>query len=225
MKHLFIALVFIQLIPAALYSQNSLSDVEVCGKIKTKTLFANDSIISNIQSVNRINIYSNDSFDKIEMYAQQSKPNTTDFKINICDDNQGDDRFLIGNTYCGDGLWHTFMSVVNNGRVGIKTENPQSELDVNGKIRAKEVVITETGWADFVFEKDYQLPTLPSVKEHIKTYKTLPGIPSEKKVKKEGVNLADINAKLLQKIEELTLYIIAQDERIVEIEKKLENKQ
>jgi len=95
--------------------------------------------------------------------------------------------------------------------VGIGTATPAYKLDVNGTIRAKEVII-ETSWADFVFDKDYALPTLDEVKAHIDTHKHLPGIPSEAEVKENGVGLADITTKLLQKVEELTLYVIQQDE-------------
>lgn len=91
--------------------------------------------------------------------------------------------------------------------------------DVFGLLRAKEIKV-ETMGADFVFEKDYQLPTLEEVATHIKEKKHLPDVPSAKEMQENGISLGEMNAKLLQKIEELTLYIIAQEERI----QKLENK-
>ena len=75
-----------------------------------------------------------------------------------------------------------------------------------------------TGWADFVFEDDYALPSLSEVERHIALNKHLPGIPSAAEVEAEGVALGDISSKLLQKIEELTLYVIAQEKRIEALE-------
>ena len=107
-----------------------------------------------------------------------------------------------------------------NGNVGIGTITPGAyRLAVNGKIRAKEVKV-ETGWSDFVFEDDYDLPTLAEVEQFIKVNKHLPEIPSAQEVAENGVNLGEMEAKLLQKIEELTLYIIQQEKRIKQLESK-----
>lgn len=100
-----------------------------------------------------------------------------------------------------------------NTGIGIGTNNPQYKLDVNGTIRAKEVKV-ETGWADFVFSPDYSLPALSEVEAHIKEHKHLPGIPTEAEVKKNGANLGEMNVMLLQKVEELTLYMIQQHKEI-----------
>ncbi len=111
----------------------------------------------------------------------------------------------------------------NSGNVGIGTTNPGAwKLAVNGKIRAKEIKV-ETGWSDFVFYDDYKLPTLKEVEDHIKTKGHLQDIPSAKEVKEKGVFLGEMDAKLLQKIEELTLYTINQEKRINELEAENEN--
>lgn len=108
-----------------------------------------------------------------------------------------------------------------NTGIGIGTNNPQYKLDVNGTIRAKEVKV-ETGWADFVFAPDYQLPTLSEVEAHIKEHKHLPGIPTEAEVKENGTNLGEMNVKLLQKVEELTLYMIQQNKEIESLKKEVQ---
>lgn len=100
-------------------------------------------------------------------------------------------------------------------RIGIGVKDPQNKLDVNGTIRATEVKV-ETGWADFVFDKDYKLPTLQEVENHINEHKHLPDIPSEAEVKENGVSLGEMQAKLLQKIEELTLYTIELNKTVKE---------
>ena len=95
-----------------------------------------------------------------------------------------------------------------NGNVGIGTTDTKGyKLAVNGTIRAKEIKV-ESGWADFVFKKGYQLPTLGEVEQHIQEKGHLPNIPSEAEVKANGVGLGEMNTLLLQKIEELTLYVI-----------------
>jgi hypothetical protein len=103
--------------------------------------------------------------------------------------------------------------VINNGNIGVGTATPTEKLSVNGKIRAKEIKV-ETGWADFVFAKAYKLPTLQAIESHIKEKGHLPGIPSAAEVEKNGVELGDMNKRLLQKIEELTLYLIEQKKEI-----------
>jgi len=94
------------------------------------------------------------------------------------------------------------------GNVGIGTKSPDAKLAVNGTIHSKEVKVDMTGWSDFVFKKEYNLPTLEEVEKHITEKGHLENIPNEEEVLKNGINLGEMNAKLLQKIEELTLYII-----------------
>ncbi|CAM1357400.1 DUF4200 domain-containing protein [Tenacibaculum halocynthiae] len=106
--------------------------------------------------------------------------------------------------------------------VGIGTITPGAwKLAVNGKIRAKEIKV-ETGWSDFVFYDDYELPTLKEVENYIKEKGHLKDIPSAKIVEQNGIFLGEMDAKLLQKIEELTLYTIQQQKEIEEL--KLQNK-
>ncbi|WP_420552376.1 hypothetical protein [Tenacibaculum aiptasiae] len=103
-----------------------------------------------------------------------------------------------------------------NGKVGIGTTDTKGfKLGVNGKIAATEVkVATYANWADFVFEKEYELPTLKEVENHIKEKGHLKDIPSEAEVKKNGFYLGEMDSKLLQKIEELTLYTIQQEKEL-----------
>lgn len=113
----------------------------------------------------------------------------------------------------------------NYGNVGIGTVNMQGyKLAVNGKIRTQEIKVEATNWPDYVFTKDYQLPTLEKTEKHIKDKGHLPGIPSAADVKANGIGLGEMNAKLLQKIEELTLHLIEQNKSIQKQNKKFEAK-
>ncbi len=90
----------------------------------------------------------------------------------------------------------------------------------NGTISATTYIAVSPPWADFVFNKDYKLATLEEVENYIKEKGHLKDIPSAKEVAKNGVNLGQIDSKLLQKIEELTLYTIQQEKKIKELEKE-----
>jgi len=98
--------------------------------------------------------------------------------------------------------------VNTNGNVDIRSTNPQSILAVNGTITAKEVKVNTSGWPDFVFQDSYKLIPLSKLEQSIRENKHLAGIPTAKEVAENGVSLGEMQAKLLQKIEELTLYTI-----------------
>ncbi|CAM4121279.1 hypothetical protein SAMN06265348_103256 [Pedobacter westerhofensis] len=98
------------------------------------------------------------------------------------------------------------------GNVGIGTYTPQERLSVNGNIRAREIKVENSNWPDYVFEDAYQKKSLPELNLFIKQYKHLPGIPTALEVHKNGIEVGDMNAKLLRKIEELTLHLIEKDQ-------------
>lgn len=120
------------------------------------------------------------------------------------------------------GGWQKFLIEKENGNVGIGTETPKYKLDVAGTIRAKEVKIEVNAGADFVFSEKYNLKPLSEVETFVKENQHLPEIPSEKQMQEDGLSVNEFQIKLLQKIEELTLYIIEQDKknRILEAELK-----
>jgi len=93
------------------------------------------------------------------------------------------------------------------------------KLSVNGSIRAKEIVV-EIGWADFVFEENYKLKPLAEVEQYIKQNGHLPAIPTALEIEKNGGSVGELLKLQMQKIEELTLYIIEQEKRIKLLEQK-----
>lgn len=109
------------------------------------------------------------------------------------------------------------------GDVGIGTiETRGYKLAVNGKIRAKEIKVEALPWPDYVFSKPYLLPTLQETETYIKNKGHLPGIPSAEEVKANGIDLGEMNAKLLQKIEELTLHLIEQNKIIKTMQQQIQ---
>jgi hypothetical protein len=91
----------------------------------------------------------------------------------------------------------------------------------DGKITAKEIEVKAKVWADHVFSDEFELPDLSVVEDFISENNHLPGIPAESEIIENGLNIGEMNAILIQKIEELTLYIIEQEKRITDLENKL----
>lgn len=151
----------------------------------------------------------------------------------------------------GSPNWgNNYLFLRDNGNVGIGTNNPTATLSVNGNVligdastqlpsagmplgyrlyvqygilaeKVKVAVPNSSNWSDFVFANDYKLQDLCQVEKFIRTNKHLPDIPSASEVVRDGLDLGSMDALLLQKIEELTLYIIAQDKKIDLLAKEL----
>lgn len=113
------------------------------------------------------------------------------------------------------------ISFLDNN-IGIGTNTPAYKLDVCGTIRAKEIKVDIQGGCDFVFEKDYKLLGLDDLESYVNTNKHLPEIASEKEMIENGLDMKDFQLKLLQKIEELTLYTIEQNKEIKNLKKKVQ---
>ena len=130
------------------------------------------------------------------------------------------DNSMQFNVISSSGLDKQVLSVSSEGNIGMGINNPTNKLDVNGTIHSKEVKVDLKGWSDFVFKKNYALPTLEEVEKHIVEKGHLENIPSEEEVLKNGVNLGEMNSKLLQKIEELTLYMIEMKKENIEMKRQ-----
>jgi hypothetical protein len=149
--------------------------------------------------------------------------------------------FLVygnGQTIINTGVADAFMvkdlsnninfKVKSNGqtKIGKLTQLTGSHvnamLTVNGKIVGKEVVVTQQNWADFVFDKTYKLMPLSELENFYTTKHHLPQIPSSREIIEEGNDLGKTDALLLQKIEELTLYIVEQQKQIDSLKQKIE---
>lgn len=111
--------------------------------------------------------------------------------------------------------------IIATHKIGIGTINPQYMLDVKGTIRANEIIVN-SGSADFVFAEDYNLRSLSEVQQFIQEHKHLPEIQSAEQMEKNGVSVNELQIQLLQKIEELTLYLIQQEQTIKNLRQQVE---
>jgi hypothetical protein len=140
-----------------------------------------------------------------------------------------DIKFFVGDSQKStDGGIVNIKQIVTFSNVGVgigTTDTKGYKLAIAGDAIAEKVVVKlKTNWPDHVFKPEYKLPSLSIVEQHIKEKGHLQDIPSEKEVNDKGLDLGDMNAKLLQKIEELTLYIIAQEKRIQKLEEQSKKK-
>ncbi|WP_286863332.1 MULTISPECIES: hypothetical protein [Sphingobacterium] len=125
---------------------------------------------------------------------------------------------IVGNTATANpGI--LAIKAAPNGNVGIGTANPQDKLSVNGKIRAHEIRVTTNAadWPDYVFEENHPLMPLEELESFVKNNKHLPSIVPAKTAAENGVALGELNRQLLQKIEEMTLYLIQQNKEIKQL--------
>ena len=123
----------------------------------------------------------------------------------------------------GGGDWG-FLWDVNDAslRIGTPQKATGYMLNVGGKIIAEEIrVLMRANWPDYVFDNDYKLRRLQDLEQFINQNKHLPGIPTAEEIKTEGHQLGDIQIKLLQKVEELTLYMIEADKKIKDLQERI----
>ncbi len=151
----------------------------------------------------------------------------------VPDLNNTDKAFTFNTADNGTGNWNgELMRIMKDGQVGIG--NVSTVPYVNGapkyKLYVEKGILTESvkvalastiDWSDYVFADNYELKTLNEVEDYIKENKHLPGVPSAEEVVKDGIDVAKMDATLLQKIEELTLYVIEQQKQIEELKAKL----
>jgi len=157
---------------------------------------------------------------KIEFNASD---NSARFKLQVNGVNTSNERLSMYAGPIGCTAATEALIIGGNGNVGIGTTSPEAKLTVKGKIVASEIHVKDIGAIpDYVFKPDYELMSSSKVEDYVKQNQHLPEVPSEKEFKENGTNMAEMNALLLKKIEELKLYSIDQNKSLKEQAKKIE---
>jgi len=172
----------------------------------------NESIATYVQD-NRVHHY----------YRNDESSSSMEFRFNNTDTENG-----VGQNASNNVVLYMY-SDMGGARVGINTTNVPAgyHFSVDGKAIMEEVQVASSGnWPDYVFTDTYKLNSLSEVSSFISENGHLPNIPTAKEVKENGIKLGEMNAKLLEKVEELTLYLIEKDREINDLKErmsKLEN--
>ncbi len=135
----------------------------------------------------------------------------------VTDPVDGNYMWITSNTSGATSFQPEF--IIRGGNIGMGTFNPSHKLSVNGTIRAKEIIVN-TGWADYVFADSYRLKPLAEVERFIQTHNHLPGVPSANQVQAEGIGMGEASTLLLEKVEELTLYLIELDKKVKQLQEE-----
>jgi len=171
-----------------------------------------------------LHIYSNSYTGKTTnslVFGSNSGDISSMFKIT----NHGAYKYSMSiGSYWGDtkGVDVPGILTLKNNRVGILSQNPAYALDVYGTIRTKELIVDMKGAPDYVFKSGYNLRSIKDVDRFIKKNEHLPDMPSAREFEESGVAQSEMNKKLLQKIEELTLYVIKINQKNEVLQKRVD---
>ena len=185
---------------------------------------ANGNIaIGDISPIAKLDVNYLGTGDRVMIHSLQSSNNNAS---GLFENNGGSGSGLLIKAGAGGHEYPIFNAMTwagisrfyvrGDGNIGIGTTSPQNLLDVKGTIHAQEVKVDMNNWSDFVFHPSYQLKPLTEVEQFIKNNGHLQDIPSAAEVEQNGVNVGEMQKKLLQKVEELTLYTIEQNKKLEE---------
>ncbi len=153
---------------------------------------------SNVQQSPRVY----DNVQNLLPYQEENGPVHT-FKTAM-DENVNANGMMLSGQLSIQGTGNNYFA----GNIGIGTRIPNEKLEVNGKIRAKEIKVEANNWPDYVFKTDYNLRSLTETERFINEHGHLPDVPKAEEVETDGVSLGEMNKILLKKIEEMTLQLI-----------------
>jgi hypothetical protein len=220
-------------------STNSTSSLNIMNSGSNSLLFVRDDGnvgIGTTTPSQKLEIYHNDATGGIVINRGAGTSSKSEIKFS----KTGHEKWAIGNDFFNNGentffIWdqtdsiHSFAALLidNMGRVGLGYTPPANgtyRLYVQGGIVALDVKVTAGTFPDYVFEKNYNLPSIYELENYINNNKHLPGIPSAIEIEKnEGFEVGDMQKKLIKVVEEQALYIIDLQKQLDEVKKRLEN--
>ncbi|MEC7262606.1 MAG: hypothetical protein VXW38_02630 [Bacteroidota bacterium] len=188
--------------------------------------YLNVLAIGGVGAEQGLKVYKQNSGNSPTFLGELNWNDTYVFEMTDTNGNDPDGGIVFGGTGMDD-IFDDILTIRGNGNVGIATTIPDSKLTVKGKIHAEEVKVDlSVPGPDYVFKQGYDLKSLEEVQSYIKEHGHLPNIPSAKQMEENGIDLGEMNMKLLEKIEELTLYVIELEKetsRIKLMDKRLES--
>ena len=184
----------------------------------------------------KINGPTSDGGPMLMFKADPNSNYSADWAIECVPPSQGHPGLNIWKPFGSPNWNNNYLFLAESGNVGVHTNSPTASLTVNGQLlvgdpsivtslpagcrlyvqdgilaeRIKVALTSSTNWSwpDYVFQPGYQLKNLKDVEEYINTNNHLPDVPSSSEIKESGIDIGEMNAKLLSKVEELTLYVI-----------------
>jgi hypothetical protein len=190
-------------------TENPFSKLNVVNTNKTAAIQVNT--VGNIKPYQRLMYFEYDNTDTKILEVQNTTAGYTAFSLK----SNGEMDIHNGTT----PIFH----LGTDGRLVIRNNTIETfRVESNGMVRARKVKVDSETWPDYVFEKNYKLLPLDELEIYLQQNKHLPAVPSEQQIKAEGIDLAEMNVKMMEKIEELTLYLIQQNKELEKQNKELE---
>ena len=185
--------------------------------------YSNVLAIGGVGSEKGLKIYKQNSGDSPTFLGQLNYIDTYVFEMTDTNENNPDGGIVFRGTGMDD-IFDDILTIRGSGNVGIGTTVPGSKLTVKGRVHAEEVKVDlSVPGPDYVFKEGYNLKSLEEVQNYIKEHGHLPNIPSAKEMEVDGIQLGEMNMKLLEKIEELTLYIISMKKELKRLDRQNES--
>lgn len=190
-------------------NMNTFSKVNIVNTNRTAVLQANT--VGNIKPYQRLMYFEYDHADTKILEVQNPTAGYTAFSLHS-----------NGEMDIHNGVAQIFH-LGTNGMLSLHNNSMETfRVEANGMVRARKIKVDSETWADYVFDENYKLLPLNELEVFLKKNKHLPSIPSEKQIIEEGIDVTEMNVKMMEKIEELTLYLIQQNKKLEKQSKELE---
>lgn len=193
-------------------NMNTFSKLNIVNTNRTAVIQANT--VGNTKPYQRLMYFEYDNTDTKILEVQNPTAGYTAFSLNS-----------NGEMDIHNGVVPIFH-LGTNGMLSLRNNSMETfRVEANGMVRARKIKVDSETWADYVFDENYKLLPLNELELFVKQNKHLPSIPSEQQIKEEGIDVTEMNVKMMEKIEELTLYLIQQNKEIEKLKAEIQRMQ